>query len=327
MLKDEFFNLVIYGYGSHGKRIKKLVDKILYNKVNYSVYGICKTQKCNNEIEIFKNLDELKSKIKNVNCVFIATPNENHLDAFKNCIRNKVPYIYVEKPGNNIEIFCENNINQIKKNLKYIQVGYHLNYENGFVELKNIILNKKFGNLLRLDCFSGKGTAFKKDFVNSWRSKSKESIVQTVMSHLVNLAINLEDKSEFMTELAFVKKSDENGFYDSCHLVGTFNNKSIYSMTASWGAPLKNLVKAYFSNCIWTYDFELGEIITEFPRDNFDKNGYFLSPKSNVKKVDLNGLENSVKNFIQISLKNTASNYEFNQSNLTAKILEEFKYF
>ena len=148
--------------------------------------------------------------------------------------------------------------------------------------------------------FSGQGLAFKSSFKDSWRSGNNDQILQTVMSHSINYIINLNDNLELNKHISYLKKSKENGFYDTCHMSGILNNGALYCLTASWGSPLKNCIKGYFSNGFWSYDIDIGKISLEYPRDIFDDRGYFIKPKCNSKKVEVNGLKNSVK----FSLKN-----------------------
>ena len=172
--------------------------------------------------------------------------------------------------------------------------------------------------------FSGHGIAYKKNFQDSWRAKDKKSIIDTVLSHLINLILNISGDFFPSRDIALINKNEDNGFYDSCHLAGVLKNGALYSLTASWGSPLKNIVKAYFSDGIWTYDYDKGRIIEESPRDVFDSKGFFIPPNMKIKNSKINGLENSIKHFFDKLLKNQQDIFEFNKSQLTIKFLEEF---
>lgn len=319
-------NILIFGYGSHGKKIKNLVRKLNSEDFIFNFIGICRSIKKDSDIELFSSLQDVKKKVVNIDCVFITTPDHSHLEIFKECVESEIPFIYVEKPAYEVERFCEDNIYHLQKKIKYIQIGYHLNYEDGFKELRKLIKNNEIGHLLRIDMFSGQGLAFKDSFKDSWRSRNNNQILQTVMSHSINYIINLNDNLELNKHISYLKKSKENGFYDTCHMSGILNNGALYSLTASWGSPLKNCIKGYFSNGFWSYDNDIGKISFEFPRDVFDERGYFIKPKLNSKKVEVNGLKNSVRYFIEKCFKNKFSKYEFNQSALTSKILNENKF-
>ena len=54
-------------------------------------------------------------------------------------------------------------------------------------KLEEIINKKKFGELIRLDMFVGHGLAFKEGFEESWRANEKNALLETVLSHLINL--------------------------------------------------------------------------------------------------------------------------------------------
>ena len=125
---------------------------------------------------------------------------------FKECVESEIPFIYVEKPAYEVEKFCENNVNLFQEKIKYIQVGYHLNYEDGFKELRKLVKNNEIGQLLRVDMFSGQGLAFKSSFKDSWRSGNNDQILQTVMSHSINYIINLNDNLELNGHISYLKK-------------------------------------------------------------------------------------------------------------------------
>ena len=110
----------------------------------------------------------------------ITSPNEYHLSHLKDCINLKIPYIYVEKPAIGIEDYLTNN--NENNGIKFLQIGYQYNYEPAIIQLKNIINEKSFGSLLRLDIFFGKGIAFKDDFTNKWRSRNINAVSETLGS-------------------------------------------------------------------------------------------------------------------------------------------------
>ena len=100
---------------------------------------------------------------------------------------------------------AQDNIYHLQK-IKYIQIGYHLNYEDGFKELRKLIKNNEIGQLLRIDMFSGQGLAFKDSFKDSWRSRNNNQILQTVMSHSINYIVNLNDNLELNGHISYLKK-------------------------------------------------------------------------------------------------------------------------
>ena len=319
------FNIIIYGYGSHGKRIKNLIGEINQKKnFHTNVLGICRSPKKRFDITLYKSLNDLRKDCKNIDAVFITTPNDNHLQALKNCLEHEIPYIYVEKPAFKVEKYCEKHKDFIEGKVNYLQVGYHMNYEDGFKEICKIIRDKSMGNLLKLEIFSGHGIAYKTNFKDSWRAKDPEIIIETVMSHLINIVLKINGGSKLTRDIAILKKNEEIGYYDTCHLGGVLDNGAMYSLTASWGAPLKNIVRAYFSDGFWSYNYDIGEITKQYPRDIFDQRGYFIPPKVTRKKIVMNGLENSISYFLEKMSKNQKEIFEFNESQLTARIVEEF---
>lgn len=319
-------NIVIFGYGKHGQRIKNIASKINGKDYILNFFGICRSFKKDVDIDIFQSIEDLKNKVSKIDCVFISTPDNSHFKIFKECVRYEIPFIYVEKPAYKVEKFCKRNTKFLKERIKYIQIGYHFNYESGFKELSKIVRKNEMGELLRLEIFSGQGLAFKNSFKESWRAKNKDQILKTVMSHLINYVINLDYGFQIQENKSYLKQSNKNGFFDTSHISGLFSNGAIYSLTATWGSPLKNIVKAYFSNGFWTYDYETGEISTEKPRDVFDDNGYFVKPNSKSKKVEVDGLKNSIEYFLKKCANNKFSDYEFNNSELTSITLSNYDF-
>ena len=323
---QESFYIAIYGYGNHGLRLKNIIRKITNNNNKYVIIGISRRKLDDTDVISFPSLKSAISRYGNIDCVFISTPNESHLDSFKDCIANKIKSIYVEKPAIGVEEYCKININKIKSIINYIQVGYHLNYEEGFIELKDYVSNEKMGSLLRLDMYSGHGLAFKNTFNDSWRAKSKSAIVQTVACHLINISFVILGDTKINNSFAYVKRSNENGYYDTCHLSGLSEGGVLYSLSATWGSPFQSLIKAYFSNGIWTYDFNKGNVTIESPRDIFDKLGYFIAPDASTHQSKPNGLTNSVKYFLNKSFLKKSFDYEFNNASLTSSIVDNFNY-
>ena len=78
-------NILIYGYGSHGKKIKNLVSQL--NSVGFilNFIGICRSLKKDSDIELFSSIHDVKKKVVNIDCVFITTPDDFHIDTFKEC--------------------------------------------------------------------------------------------------------------------------------------------------------------------------------------------------------------------------------------------------
>ena len=309
-------NILFYGYGNHARRIKTYLDKYIKIPVNYCF--INKSLEKINNVDCFNSIEDCLLKFKEFKCVFITSPNEYHLEHLKNCLNYSIPYIYVEKPAIGIEEYLKKSKNKIN-NLKFLQVGYHYNYTSAINKLKKIIDNNSAGSLLRLDMFFGKGLAFKDNFKNQWRSLDKEAIAHTLGCHLLNIALYLLGKDTLSSNNYVIKKSIENLFYDTYHFYGLSKNKVLISISASWGSPFEQVIKAYFSDMIWEYDME--QILETNPRDCFDQNGLFIKPKTKRQKFLHEGISASISSFIDKVLTNQIYKYEFNNSASTTELL------
>ena len=137
-----------------------------------------------------------------------------------------------------------------------MQIGYQYNYEPALIKLKHIIEENTFGSLLRLDMFFGKGIAFHDDFKKKWRSNNINAISETLGCHLVNIAVFLLGKENIKFSKGLTKQSSENQFFDTYHFSGFTKDSVMFSLTASWGSPLNQSIKAYFSDMVWSYDME-----------------------------------------------------------------------
>ena len=308
-------NILFYGYGNHAKKIKRYLDEIIKSKKSYCFVN--KNNKNFDNITFFNDIYEAKNKFKKFSCVFITSPNENHLSHLKDCINLKIPYIYVEKPALGVEDYLKNN-NEIN-GIKFLQIGYQYNYEPAIIQLKNIINKKTFGSLLRLDIFFGKGIAFKEDFADKWRSKNINAISETLGSHLINIIIFLLGKENIKVCKNLTKESNENNFYDTVHFFGFTKDSIMFSLTASWGSPLNQTIKAYFSDMVWSYDME--RIIKNYPRDCFNEKGLFTYPPTIIENCKKQGIKASVSSFLKKVVSNQKYDFEFNNSSIVYDLL------
>lgn len=308
-------NILFYGYGNHAKRIKKYLDEYLTIPKNYCF--IKKSIENINKVDSFNDISEAIKKFKQFSCVFIASPNKYHLEHFKDCINFKIPYIYIEKPAIGIEEFLQKN--SLNKSIKFLQIGYHYNYTPAIKKLKNIIEANSFGSLIRLDIFFGKGIAFKDNFLEGWRAQKHSQISETLGSHLLNIAIYLLGRENIKYNKSIIKKSVENSFYDTYHFSGFTKDSIMFSLTASWGSPLNQSIKAYFSNLIWSYDMK--NISKKYPRDCFDESGLFKAPPETFEDCEHPGIKTSISSFIDKVLSGKDYIFELNNSGFTYELL------
>jgi len=315
-------HILFYGYGSHARRLKSCCLEYYKDSKGIIFSGI-KRKRSSADVNLTYSIDEAVYLYGEVNCVFIASSNSSHLDVFKQCIDKKIEFIYVEKPAIGIQEFFESGSANCFSNVKYIQVGYHYNYSEPLSDLRDIISSKKYGELIRLDIYAGHGLAFKEEFESTWRAIEKDALIETILSHLVNLTIKLARVEKYFNLTTAERFNEVHGIKDTQHV--NFYNKdgTLFSISSSWGSPLEKSVKAYFSNAIWEYDFN--QVVIKSPRDTFDKNGFFQPPNKSIEKHEFEGIRPSVFNFLDQVSKNLSKKHEFNNSSLTSSLLDEIK--
>lgn len=315
-------HILFYGYGSHAKNIKSLCDEYFIFKKLPTYSGIKRTL-INTDIDLYKSIDEIEVNKGEIDCVFITANNSAHLEIFKTCIKKNIKFIYVEKPAIGVQEFFENYPIDFKKQIKFIQVGYHMLYAEAFISLKEIINSKKLGELMRFDFFSGHGLAFKENFEKTWRAQDNFALAETLLSHLINISINIKNLDKFSNFNTISRLNEVNKKKDTEHLTFTNAEGTLFSLTASWGSPLEKSVKAYFSNGIWEYDFK--EILIKFPRDNFNTKGFFIQPNKKSYECEFLGIKPSIFYFLNRVEINKFKEHEFNKSSQTNLLIKNIK--
>ncbi len=311
-------NILFYGYGRHAKKIQRCIDNLHKFNINYC-YLNRDIKKINNE-NCFYSIKDAKKNFHSFNCAFITSPNEFHLAHLKDCIENKIPYIYVEKPAIGVEEYI-NDIKSLDSSIKFIQVGYHYVYTPEIRQLKQLITNKSHGSLLRLDLFFGKGLAFKEEFKYEWRSKNPQAIADTLGSHLINITAFLLGRENIKQVNTHIARSTENNFYDTFHVFGLTKQSILFSLTASWGSPLNQSIKAYFSDMVWSYDMK--KISKSYPRNCFNHDGFFEKPPLYEEISEHGGIKSSILYFIEKVISNKKFNSEFNNSSYINQLILE----
>ena len=315
-------HILLYGYGSHARRIKSCCLDYFKECKDIFFSGI-KRQKIDTDISLVSSIDEATSLYGKINCVFIASSNSSHLEIFKKCLDKKIEFIYVEKPATGIQEFFESSSADTFLDIKYIQIGYHFNYSKPLLSLGKSISSKEFGELIRLDIFAGHGLAFKDEFKKTWRAKDKDALIDTALSHLVNLSIKLCSIEEYYNLTTAAKYNEIHGIKDTQHVSFCGKQGALLSISSSWGSPFEQSIKAYFSNAIWEYDFT--QVVLKSPRDSFDQNGFFQAPNKSIEKYNFEGIKSSVFHFLNQVTNNRCKKHEFNNSRLTSVLLDEIK--
>ena len=316
--------ILYYGYGNHCKRIRKAVREYLKNKIEFEEFAIKKKETGGEDgIEIFNSLENVYERCQDVDIVFIATPNDIHLQAFKECLAKKIPYIYVEKPAIGIEEYYRFHITKGGFPLKYLAVGYHFLKNKAFIELKEYINKKEYGEIISMNLTTGHGLAFKEGYAKSWRAKKRLEIANTSASHMISLSRYLQEDetivslSQRLSSISNTSSTDTyNGFFE-------YSNGSCVSIMTTWASPLVEQITVYFTNGIWNYDFNQVEITS--PRDIFDDRGYFIKPPKKKTNATFEGITPSINDFLSKALKGKSYDSFFGHAEETSKLISRIE--
>ena len=161
--------------------------------------------------------------------------------------------------------------------------------------------------------------AYNTEFKNNWRSK-KENIFQTIAGnvgiHYINLLEHFFGKS-INAQINLNSISDRK-VYDTANIYIDFEKNVSSSILLSYASPYSNNIVIYFTDAI--IEFNEDKIYLFNPRETFNKQGLFVSPKKRIlKKIEKNltekSLEESVNFFItELSNKRNFSIKQFNES-------------
>ncbi len=281
-------SFVIVGNGIHSKRIQKILKK---KKQKFEIYKPPREKNYFNKKEF--------EKLKKSKGVFICSPNNTHFNYLKK-LRNK--YIFCEKPP----VTSKSHLAYLKKyNSKKIFFNYNYRFSTIGIFLSKIKYYK-LGKLLYGTIISSKGLAYKKFYKINWRSnkkKCKTGVFELVSIHIIDLLnYYLGIKKIKFNNLQNLSNIGDGIDTSDCRIL--LNDNGIVQVFSTYFGPMIKKWDFIFQNGI--LEINEKEIILRSPRDNFDKNGNFLSPKIKKKIIiehkndyDLS-LQNSVDYFLRI---------------------------
>jgi len=290
--------ILYFGYGNHAKKIRKTAIDFLRDKENLFEFAIKKNVSANDSgIPMFSSFSQAINQCGKPDVVFISTPNEVHLEAFKLCLDSQIQYIYVEKPALGVEEYYAHRLKTSPVSLGYLAVGYHFLKNKAFIDLRDIIKAGTYGRVISISISSGHGLAFKDGYRSSWRSMGRLEIANTAASHLISLARYLLDDSDIVECVQNLLSHAGNSASDTYHGHFIFSRGECVTLMSSWACPLIKNCTVVFTDGIWTYDFKKVQIF--YPRNSYDQNGLFQSPPLALEEdAPFKGIAPSIRDFL-----------------------------
>ena len=201
------------GYRNHAKRIidifaknkKVTVDKIYYPK----------------KIKRDKYTSNLNSLV-DCDIILILSPNHTHYKYLKFFEKRFKGYIFCEKPpASSIK-----ELSNINNNPKKTFFNFNLRYSKIFNILKNLVKEKKLGNIYHAYISSSHLFGKNINYKNSWRSKknlNKLGLIENVVIHYIDIFSVLFNKPEEITHYSSNVLKDTSS-YDNCSVIVTYKN-------------------------------------------------------------------------------------------------------
>jgi predicted dehydrogenase len=170
-----------------------------------------------NDKATYKNLDEVD--FQSFDSALLCIPDELKFDYVKKLVTNG-KHVLIEKPFNLPSLKLKEIADSAKKTKTTVYVAYNHRFEPHWMTAKDLIENKRIGNIYKLNLFYGNGTA---ELVKSslWRDKDL-GVIPDLASHLFDLVDFWFGLSQYDIQVLSVNKF-ENNAYDNAviKLVGS----------------------------------------------------------------------------------------------------------
>lgn len=165
-----------------------------------------------NKDATYRSLDEVD--IKSFDSALLCLPDELKYEYVKKLISNG-KHVLIEKPFN-ISISETDDIKKIaKKNNSTVYVAYNHRFEPHWITTKELLQDKKIGNVYKLNLFYGNGTAqLVKN--SAWRDKDL-GVIPDLASHLFDLVDFWFGLENYKIDVISANKY-ENNAYDNAVL-------------------------------------------------------------------------------------------------------------
>jgi len=259
----------IIGYKNQARKLQYIFEreKCEIKKIYHPTKSSTDKRFTNNFAELYEN-----------DVVIIASPNNTHFKYMKKLLENFSGYIFCEKPP----ITSIKELRFLEKISKKQKNKLFFNFNLRFGELNKKIQNqsefKKIGNPIFINVISSKGLAYKKEYLNSWRSDGKKNlhnILDAVSIHFIDLLrYNFgEIKNYHYTPMLWSKRGTS---FDSAQIILKFKNGLTASIFNSYATPFYNEFSVIGTNGILTFNNKKLKILS--PRDTFDSKKLFKIP-------------------------------------------------
>ena len=286
----------IIGDGGHSKRIQKILR---IKKLKFFIYKPDRP----------KYFDKTSfEKLKKCKIIFIVSPNHSH-------------YEYINKLHKGRYIFCEKppvtNLKDLNRLKKIYNSKIYFNFNFRFLKISEILKEAKkynLGNLLHANLVSSHGLSLKKkDYINSWRSdikKCPKGVFEIVSIHYIDLINFFFDIKNFKGP-NLINYSGLGTSFDTSHVELKLKNNSIVNIFTTYNSAYIKKFFFLFNNGF--LEQNNNEIIVKGPAKNFDKKGFFKSPKTIVKYniKDNIDYEKSLFKSVSIFLDHAKNNKKF----------------
>ncbi len=312
--------LGIIGYRNHAQRIIDLLEKNSGCKLRFIYHPKKKIKD--------KRRTNSLSDLFTCDGIIIASPNHTHLEYIIKILNSSKSKIFCEKPPVNNNKDLEELQNISKNYKKRIFFNFNFRYSNLNNQIEKIKNSLELGKIIQINITSTQGLAFKKEYENSWRSNGEKNlhiVLDTLAIHYIDL-MNLHfGKIKEIKYIPYLNSKIGTSF-DTAQITLLYNKGIIVNILASYAAPLINEISILGTNGFLTIRNNF--IKTYSPRNNFDSNGFFISPSLKTKKKFVvkdeydKSLKKSLYYFITtIQKKKNFDLSQFNSSMLTNKII------
>lgn len=259
----------IVGYGNQGKRTEKILKKIGFTiDVIYKPSASVDDQICTSNYE----------KLKQCNTIFICSPNDSH---FKYIMEfHKTSYIFCEKtPVSNLQHL------KTLKSLNHDMIFYNFNMR--YTHLANTLDKmSSYGQIIGGFICLTHGLAGEQKYLNSWRSHLEQcpkGVFEVISIHAIDLIKTYyNDASLFSNKL--LNLSQNGSAPDTSNSTLSFKNNAKVNILASYFAPYNFEWNIIFENALFRANDKKIEILG--PRRTFDKNKFFVKPKT-IEKIEI----------------------------------------